>query len=157
MGHDRMSLPPEFFFDDSTSPKGYSTSDKGQGGYYSYYLQDKDLGVNTTVCFRSNKRISMVCYRCLKGSRGRFFSPDEVNYLLAVTSETSFKEVPLDYNFHCEAGLWKLYVSPNGPNGKTEATVGYTLESGKLEAFCVQIRSDDLKPSRVATCGGWID
>jgi hypothetical protein len=152
--HDLLS--PEFNFDDSTSPEGDSKSDKGQGGYYDYYLEDNEdsYDYHTTVCFQPDKRISLVCYHCMKGGRGRFLSPDEVNYLLAVTSETSFREVPLEYNFHCIAGLWKLYVSPDG---RTEATVGYTLESGKLEAFSVQVRSHDLKLSKVASCGGWVE
>jgi hypothetical protein len=150
--HTSWPLPPEFHFYDSTSPGGYSKTDKGQGGYYDYPLEDEDGGYKyqTTVCFQSDKRISMVCYFYMN----RHFTPDEVDYLLGVTSGTSFKEMPLDYNFHCVAGLWKLYVSPDG---RVEATVGYDLESGKLEPFCVEVRFSNLKPSSVASCGGWIE
>lgn len=155
---DRMRhdiVPPEFNFDDSTSPDRSSKTDKGQGGYYEYSLYDNDYNYDyaTTVCFQSDKRISLISYFCMKGFRGRHFSPDEVDYLLAVSSGTSFKEVPTGQE-HCVAGLWKSYVSPDG---RTQATVGYTLESGKLEAFCVQVRSRDLKIcGHVASCGGWI-
>jgi hypothetical protein len=72
-----IRLPPEFYFDDPTSPEGFSKTDKGHGGYYDYYLGDDDYDYHyqTTVCFQSDKRISLVSYNCLKGGRGRFFSP----------------------------------------------------------------------------------
>ena len=63
----------------------------------------------------------------------------------------AFKEVPHDRDDHC--GLWKLYRSTDET---TEATLGGTLEAGKLEALSVQVRFLHYKWARVASCGaGW--
>jgi hypothetical protein len=142
-----------FFFNDPTSPEDVShKEDKGAGGYYDYSLTDdwtdpKTLQYHnatyeyqTIVHFKPERTIWLVSYFCLKSAtKDRFFSQDEIDYLIAMTAiGKAFKEVPHEQDDHCVAGLWKLYRSTDGT---TEATVGYTLDKGKLEAFSVQLRT----------------
>src|SRR5258707_1337367 len=147
-----------FFFDDPSSGDASSKQDKGFGGRFDYMqAESSENGLNyeykTVVCFEPNQTIVHVAYFCMKGARGRYLSPDEVDYMLAVGSGgRTFKEVPQSHgNNHCVGGMWKLYRSLDK---RIEATVGYTLEAGKLEAFAVELR---VVNTRVGGCGGWIN
>jgi hypothetical protein len=64
-----------------------AVSEKRRGGTaYNY---------DVVVCFQADKTISLISYFCCKSLQGgRNFSPEEVEYLLAMSGGTSFREVP---------------------------------------------------------------
>src|SRR5260221_5920039 len=88
-----------FFFDDPSSGDASSKQDKGFGGRLDYMqAESSENGLNyeykTVVCFEPNQTIVHVAYFCMKGARGRYWSPDEVDYMLAVgTGGRSIKGV----------------------------------------------------------------
>jgi hypothetical protein len=107
-----------FFFEDGTTYGGTDHNDeldenKGwkwmhhQGaGYYNYPIRESlavsqkrrggtAYNYDVVVCFQADKTISLMSYFCCKSLQGgRNFSPEEVEYLLAMSGGTPFREVP---------------------------------------------------------------
>ena len=113
------------------------------GTYYKGDAHEDTAHYHVEVRFDSSNLIFVVSYQKGPLAKSPYFTQTEIDYLLAVTARGKvFKEIPHTDDDHLVGSLWKLYRSTDG---KTEATVGYTMVNGSLQPFSVQLRTTSPK------------